>query len=190
LKELKTPLDEGSIEGLKLGDTVYLTGYIYIMRDATLRRIFEEKVKPPEDLTGQVILFGAPSFIKEGERYSILSVGVTTSQRMEKYIPSLLSLGVRGLIGKGELSEIVTPEFRNRKALYFLFVGGAAALVTSAIERVERVWWEDLYGEALFKVKVNALGPAFVAIDTLGNNLLLDTKRQVSDNLKNLLQEI
>jgi len=97
--------------------------YIYIMRNATLRRIFEEKVKPPEDLTGQVILFGAPSFIKEGERYSILSVGVTTSQRMEKYIPSLLSLGVRGLIGKGELSEIVTPEFRNRKALYFLFVG-------------------------------------------------------------------
>jgi hypothetical protein len=47
-----------------------------------------------------------------------------------------------------------------------------------------------LYGEALFKVKVNALGPAFVAIDTLGNNLLLNTKRQVSDNLKNLLQEI
>jgi tartrate/fumarate subfamily iron-sulfur-dependent hydro-lyase beta chain len=190
MKELKTPLDERSIEGLKVGDTVYLTGYIYIMRDATLRRIFEEKVKPPEDLTGQVILFGAPSFIKEGERYSILSVGVTTSQRMEKYIPSLLSLGVRGLIGKGELSEIVTPEFRSRKALYFLFVGGAAALVTSAIERVERVWWEDLYGEALFKVKVNSLGPAFVAIDTLGNDLFLNTKRQASDNLKNLLQEI
>lgn len=190
MRELSTPLERSSIEQLKPGETIYLTGYIYIMRDATLRRIFEENVKPPVDLSGQVVFFGAPSFTKEEGRYRILSVGVTTSQRMEKYIPSLLSLGVRGIIGKGELSEEVTTEFRKYCAAYFLFVGGAAALATSAIENVENVWWEDLYGEALFRVRVNKLGPMFVAIDCLGNNLLLENKKRVLNNLKSLLQVI
>jgi tartrate/fumarate subfamily iron-sulfur-dependent hydro-lyase beta chain len=190
LKVLTTPLDKNVINTLKIGDEVYISGYVYILRDATLRRIFEEKSNLPVELKGQVVLFGAPSFIYDKGEYKILSVGVTTSQRMEKYIPSLLSLGVKGIIGKGELSELVTPAFKDKNAVYFLFVGGAAALATSCIERVEKVWWEDLYGEALFKVKVNSLGPAFVAIDNMGNNLLLDNKKKVLDNLKKLLQEI
>jgi tartrate/fumarate subfamily iron-sulfur-dependent hydro-lyase beta chain len=191
-KHLLLPLDQDKVEKLRIGDEVYLSGIVYIMRDATLRRIFDENLAPPEGLNDQVILFGAPSFIKESSsKYKILSVGVTTAQRMERFIPLLLSkYGVRGIIGKGELSEEVTNSFKENRAVYFLFVGGAAALATSSIVEVERVWWEDLYGEALFKVKVSQLGPMYVAIDSQGSNLLLINKKLVMENLRKILGEL
>ncbi|QKR00192.1 Fe-S hydro-lyase subunit beta [Metallosphaera tengchongensis] len=185
--EIHTPLKDEVVSTLELGDQVYFSGKIYIMRDATLRRIFEEGVSPPVDLRNQVIFFGAPSFAKEMDRYVILSVGVTTSQRMEKYIPSLLSkYGVKGIIGKGELGEKMNSHFQRNNAAYFLFVGGAAAIATSSIERVLNVWWEDLRGEALFEVEVKDLGPAFVAIDNDGENLPLNVKNKVLANLRAL----
>ncbi len=185
--EIHTPLKDEVINQLKLGDEVYFSGKIYIMRDATLRRIFEEGVPPPVDLKNQIVFFGAPSFTKEADKYVILSVGVTTSQRMEKYIPSLLSkYRVKGIIGKGELSEKMNTHFKENHAVYFLFVGGAAAIATSSIQRVLNVWWEDLRGEALFEVEVKDLGPAFVAIDSEGENLPLNVKNKVLANLRTL----
>jgi tartrate/fumarate subfamily iron-sulfur-dependent hydro-lyase beta chain len=190
-KHILLPFTRDKAMELRLGDEVYLTGAIYIVRDATLRRIFEEGVAPPEKLEDQIVFLGAPSFIKEDDRYRILSVGVTTAQRMEKYIPSLLSeYRVRGIIGKGELSEKVSSSFKENKAIYFMFVGGAAALATSSIVEVEKVWWEDLYGEALFKVKVSQLGSMYVAIDSQGNNLLLTNKEVVVRNLREILKEL
>lgn len=190
MRKLKTPLKEDVVQSLRLGEEVYLSGKIYIMRDATLRRIFEQGVAPPVNLKDQVVFFGAPSFTKDSNGYTILSVGVTTSQRMEKYIPRLLNeLGVKGIVGKGELSERMNPEFSRTKSVYLLFVGGAAALATSSIQRVDKVWWEDLRGEALFEVEVNSLGPAFVAIDAQGGNLLMENREKVLRNLNALLKE-
>ncbi|AWS00735.1 FumA C-terminus/TtdB family hydratase beta subunit [Metallosphaera hakonensis] len=190
MKELVTPLGEETAESLLLGEEVYLSGKIYIMRDATLRRIFEEGATLPVTLKDQVIFFGAPSFVKENDEYRILSVGVTTSQRMEKYIPRLLrELGVRAIIGKGELSEKMNQEFSGSRSVYLLFVGGAAALATSSIQRVNKVWWEDLKGEALFEVEMKSLGPAFVAIDVNGNNLLLNNRNKVLENLRSIMKE-
>lgn len=184
LIKLTTPLSD--VKNLKIGDEVYISGTIFIMRDATLRRIFDEKVDAPVDLKDQVVFFGAPSYDKEGNKYKIISVGVTTGQRMERYLPGLLGkYGVKGIIAKGELSESVTVHFSN--SVYFLFVGGAAALATSCVEDVENVWWEDLKGEAMFKVKVNNLGPLIVAIDTKGNNLLMNNMKIAIQNLQKIL---
>ena len=40
-KKLSTPLEEGEIKELKLGDIVYLTGEVYTARDKAHRRIIE-----------------------------------------------------------------------------------------------------------------------------------------------------
>lgn len=187
---LNTPLDSEKILKLKSGDEVFIDGRMYVMRDATLRRIFEEGKRPPVDLKGQVVFFGAPSFRKTGDKYEFLSVGVTTGQRMEKYLPGLVhDYGVKAVIAKGELSEGVATVFRDNRSVYLLFVGGAAALATSAIVEVTRVWWEDLLGEALFETTVKRLGPSLVAIDSSGNDLLTKNKKIVQERLKAILGE-
>jgi len=187
---LNTPLSPANLNNLKIGEEVFINGRVYIMRDATLKRIFDEKVQPPVDLHTQIVFFGAPSFKRDDGKYKIISVGVTTGQRMEKYLPGLLgSLGVSAVIAKGELNEKASFVFKENHSVYLLFVGGAAALATAAIQSVERVWWEDLMGEALFEVKVKELGPCFVAIDTGGNDLLNTNKRSVNERLGVLLGE-
>ncbi|MCI4323449.1 MAG: FumA C-terminus/TtdB family hydratase beta subunit [Thermoplasmata archaeon] len=172
MRTLTPPLTDDVTTSLRVGDEVTLDGTIFILRDATHQRIFEEQIPPPPSLVGAVVIHGAPSFEKHGDRYTILSMGPTTSMRVEKYTPSLIEkYGVRAVVGKGGMGPGTTAAMKQFHAVYLALVGGSSALVTSQIEEVEELWWPDLYGEALWKIRVKGLGPALVAIDCQGNNL-------------------
>jgi fumarate hydratase subunit beta len=89
---------------------------------------------------------------------------------MDAYAPSLIALGLRGMIGKGKRSPAVIESMKKHKAIYFGAIGGAAALISRCITAAELVCYEDLDAEAIRKLTVKDF-PATVVIDTLGNNL-------------------
>lgn len=169
--KIATPLDDEKIIQLKAGDLVNITGYIYAARDAAHKRIFEliEKgQKLPIDLKGQIIFYAGPTPVKSG--YPCGSVGPTTSYRMDPYTPSLLERGLKGMIGKGFRSKEVIDSMKKNKAVYFVAVGGVAALIARSVKKSEVIAYEDLGAEAVFRFYVKDF-PAIVVIDSAGNNL-------------------
>lgn len=170
-KKITTPLREEIIKDLKAGDRVLISGIIYSARDAAHKRMLEalEKgEKLPLDLTGQVIYYAGPCPPKPG--YITGPFGPTTSGRMDKYTPGLLSQGMKGMIGKGERSETVVKAMVEEGAVYFAAVGGAGAAIAATIKEIRLVAYEDLGAEALMELRVEDF-PVIVAIDCYGNNL-------------------
>ncbi|WP_258083645.1 FumA C-terminus/TtdB family hydratase beta subunit [Thermococcus thermotolerans] len=167
---LRTPLSEEDVLKLKAGDIVHLSGIIYTARDSAHRKILElaERGELPFDLNGAVIYHCGPVVRKTSNGYEILSAGPTTSARMNRYLDEILSLGVRGIIGKGGMD--VGP-FKDR-AVYFSFTGGAGSLAAKSVKRVVDVLWLEELGipEAVWVLEVEDF-PVLVAIDSRGNSL-------------------
>ena len=170
---LTPPLAEADARALRAGDSVTVDGTVYGLRDATLMRIFDQGVAPPVDLAGAVVLHTAPNVTRDASGgYVPMSVGTTTSMRMDRFTKPLLErYGVRALIGKGGLSAESLAAFRAHGGVYLAITGGAAALETVQIEAIEAVWWEDLMPECLWRFRVRALGPRIVAMDASGADL-------------------
>jgi L(+)-tartrate dehydratase beta subunit len=167
------PLTEAQARGLRAGDGVTLDGIVYGLRDATLIRMFDQGVAPPTDLGDAVVLHTAPN-VRRGPDggYLPLSIGTTTSMRMDRFTRPLLErYGVRAIIGKGGLSAASLAAFRDLGAVYLAITGGAAALETVQIEAIEAVWWEDLMPECLWRFRVRGLGPLIVGMDAHGGDL-------------------
>ena len=102
IKRITTPLDEDSVSRLRSGDKVLLSGYIYTARDTAHKRFMEvlrEGGRLPIDIKGQVIYYCGPTPPAPGR--VIGAAGPTTSSRMDAYAPTLLALGLKGMIGKG-----------------------------------------------------------------------------------------
>jgi L(+)-tartrate dehydratase beta subunit len=183
---LETPLSESDVRKLKLEDTVRINGIIFGLRDATQIRIFDEGITPPPDLTGSVCLHTAPGVRKRKTGgYEKLSIGTTTSTRMDRFVPGLLEqYGVRAIVGKGGLLQGSVEAMKKYGAVYLAIVGGAAALETIQIEEIEQVWWEDLMPECLWKFRVKDFGPLIVAIDSHGNSLYRRVQEQAREKVK------
>lgn len=185
------PLTEEQVRRLRVGDAVTLDGPVFGVRDATLIRIFDGGEAPPVDLTGGVCLHTAPNVKKVGARYEPLSVGTTTSMRMDRFTGGLLDrYGVRAIIGKGGLSPESGTHFQRRGGVYLAITGGAAALETTQIEAIEAVWWEDLMPECLWKFRVRGLGPLTVAMDSHGGNLYADVQAEARRRLGEILSKL
>ncbi len=170
-KYVHVPLNSESACELHVGDYVYLTGTIYTARDAANKRMYEALClgeELPIDIENNVIYYMGPSPARDGR--VIGSAGPTTSSRMDKYAPSLLDLGLKGMIGKGKRSEEVKCAITRNKAVYFAAVGGAGALLSKSITHSEVVAYDDLGTEAIRKLEVKDF-PVIVVIDADGNNL-------------------
>ena len=188
---LTAPLTEAQVRALRVGDTVTLDGTVFGVRDATLIRIFDEGKAPPADLRGGVCLHTAPNVKKVGGRYEALSVGTTTSMRMDRFTGGLLErYGVRALIGKGGLSAESLKHFERHGGVYLAITGGAAALETTQIEAIEAVWWEELMPECLWQFRVRDLGPLTVAMDSHGGNLYADVQAEAQRRLTEILAKL
>ena len=165
------PMDLETREKLRAGDEVYLTGVIYTARDAAHKRLHEMRERGEEypfEMKDAVIYYVGPTQPRPG--HAVGSAGPTTSGRMDAYTPELLDDGLRGMIGKGRRSpEVIDAVIRN-KAIYFVVVGGAGALLSNRIKKAEPVAFEDLLSEAVVKLTVEDF-PCFVGIDTLGNDI-------------------
>ncbi len=170
-KHIKAPLEADEILNLKSGDYVYITGKIYTARDAAHKRMYEclQENKPlPIQLENNVIYYMGPSPAREGR--PIGSAGPTTASRMDKYAPSLLDLGLKGMIGKGKRSAKVIESIVKNKAVYFAAVGGAGAILSKSIKSSKVIAYDDLGTEAIRELEVENF-PAIVVIDKDGNNL-------------------
>ena len=170
-KHITTPLTAEKTKELRAGDNVLISGVIYTGRDAAHKRLVElvEQGKElPVDLKDQIIYYVGPAPAKPGQ--AIGSAGPTTSYRMDAYAPTLLDLGLKGMIGKGKRSKEVVDSMIKNEAVYFGAIGGAGALLSKCIKKAEVVCYEDLGAEAIRRLEVENL-PATVIIDSLGNNL-------------------
>ena len=170
-KIIRTPITEEKTKDLKVGDYVYITGSMYVARDAAHKRMTEELEKGnelPIDIKDSTIYYMGPSPARAG--HPIGSAGPTTATRMDKYAPTLLDLGLKGMIGKGKRSQEVIEAITRNKAVYFAAVGGAGALLSKCITKSELICYEDLGAEAILKIEVENF-PVIVVIDSKGNNL-------------------
>ena len=185
---LQPPLTEADVRRLRLEDTVSVDGIIFGMRDATQIRIFDEGIAPPADLTGSICLHTAPGVrrLPDGH-YEKISIGTTTSTRMDRFVPGLLAqYGVRAIVGKGGLLQGSIDAMARLGGVYLAIVGGAAALETLQIEAIEQVWWEDLMPECLWRFRVRDFGPLIVAIDAAGNSLYRQVQDRAAARIKSM----
>ena len=119
-----------------------------------------------------------PTPAKPGQ--AIGSAGPTTSGRMDSYAPRLMSIGLKGMIGKGNRSQEVKDAIKKYKAIYFGAIGGAGALISKSIKKAEVIAYEDLGAEAIRRLEVENF-PATVINDIHGRDLYEEgkTKYQV-----------
>ena len=170
-KYIQAPIKNDDIENLKIGDSVLISGIIYVARDAAHKRMQEmldAKQKLPFELENNLIYYMGPSPAREGR--PIGSAGPTTSSRMDKYTSTLLDLGLKGMIGKGKRSKEVKEAVIRNKAVYCAAIGGAGAILSKAIIKSEIIAFEDLGAEAILKLEVKDF-PVIVVMDCKGNDL-------------------
>ena len=170
IKYIQAPLSAETVKDLRAGDVVRISGYIYTARDAAHKRLTEALArgeKLPLDLKDNVIYYVGPSPTKPGE--VVGSAGPTTSGRMDKYTPTMIEQGMRGMIGKGLRSQEVIDACKEYGAVYFAAVGGAAAVIAQSIKGEEMIAYEDLGPEAIRRYEVEDF-PAIVVIDAEGND--------------------
>ena len=172
--KINTPVNDSEIEQLRAGQKVIFNGYIYTARDAAHKKmvdLIEGGKELPFDPIGQIIYFVGPTPEKPGN--VIGSAGPTTSGRMNKYSPSMLKVGLKGMIGKGEMGPDVAGALKDCKAAYFVAIGGAAALIAKRIIEAEVVAYEELGPEAVRRLKVDNF-PVIVAQDCHGGNIFIE----------------
>lgn len=166
---ISTPLTDDQINGLKCGDRVYISGVIYTARDAAHMKMMDaigNGLDLPFDLTGNVIYYAGPTPTRPGNVSG--SFGPTTSGRMDKMTAPLLDRGLKGMIGKGIRSQEVIDSIIRNNAVFFAAIGGAGALISNSIKRIDIIAYEELGSEAVRRVEVEKF-PAIVAIDNKGN---------------------
>ena len=170
-RHITLPLTEELAKTLKAGDSVFVTGTIYTSRDAGHKRMCETLAageKLPFDPTDATIYYVGPTPAKPGQ--VIGSAGPTTSGRMDAYAPTMMSVGARGMIGKGARLPEVIEAMKKYSGVYFGAIGGAGALLAKCIKSCELIAYEDLGAEALRKLYIEDM-PLVVIIDSEGNNL-------------------
>ncbi len=180
---INLPLREETVAQLRAGDWVYLTGPVIGARDAAHKRMVEalRAGHPlPVDVRGQVIYYVGPTPARPGQ--VIGSAGPTTAARMDPYIVPLLEAGLKGTIGKGGRSPQVREALQRFRAVYFLAVGGAGALLARHIKKAEVVAYQDLGPEAIFRLELDAF-PVLVCYDIYGGDLLAEGRRQWQEAL-------
>ena len=179
-RTIKPPMTDEDVMNLKIGDKVTITGTIYASRDAAHKRFIElldQGKDLPVDLRGQIIYYVGPSPAKPGQ--AIGSAGPTTSSRMDAYAPKMLKYGLKGMIGKGTRSKDVLGAMKEHKGVYFIAVGGAAALLSKRIKKAEVAAYEDLGPEALRILEVEDF-PVVVANDAHGGDLYKEGMKKYS----------
>lgn len=156
---------------LTVGEEVLLNGYVYTARDAVHKKfaaLIEAGEELPISIKDAVIYYAGPTPSKNG--MAVGSCGPTTSSRMDKHTPMLLTRGLGAIIGKGERNSAVVESIKENKAVYFCALGGAGALYASCIKECEVIAFDELGCESLKRMKVEKF-PVFVAIDSRGGNI-------------------
>ena len=195
MKTLVIPLKEEEIRGLKLGETVYLTGEFYTARDEAHMRaleLLEEGKTPPVDFKDKAVFHCGPIMRKMNGEWELVAAGPTTSTRMNSLQPEFIEkLGPRAVIGKGGMGKDTLKAMEKYGCVYLAMTGGAAVLAAKGIKKVKGVEWLDLgMPEALWILEGENFGPLIVAMDAHGNSLFEDVDAQVRINAEKIRKKL
>ncbi len=149
--DLTTPLSEGVISQLKVGDVVSISGYIYTGRDAVLPKI----IKVAEDGTlGEygIDLQGAVIF---HTAVSVAGVGPTSSNKVEieSSFEPLSKHGVKMHLGKGAISKETVQALARNNAVFAIIPPVTALLGSQTVEQ-KVMAFPELGMEAFNRLKV------------------------------------
>ena len=191
-KTLTTPIRDEDLEQLNAGDIVFLDGCLVTCRDVGHRRLIELGMKLPVDLQGLAILHAGPIVKQDGDGWQMISIGPTTSMRMETFEREFIrQTGVKLIVGKGGMGPETVEGCRTHKAVHAVFPGGCAVLAATEVEAIERVEWLDLgMPEALWVCRVKQFGPLIISIDTKGNNLFETNTARFNEKKGPIVREI
>jgi L(+)-tartrate dehydratase beta subunit len=195
--EFKTPVTDEDIKKVHIGDVIYLTGDIVTGRDDVHHRVVIGGKEPPVDLKGKAIFHAGPIMKKisgsgEPDKFKVISVGPTTSMRMEKAQAEFLEkTGVKIIIGKGGMGPKTTKGCVDNCAIHTIFPGGCAVVAAEEVIDCEGVEWLDLgMPEAMWKLKCERFGPLIVSIDSYGNNLIENNKVDFNAKREKALEDL
>lgn len=169
--KLTPPLTDEDVVKLEIGDRVLLTGVLYTARDTAHKRLMDMLAagqELPVDFQGQILYYVGPSPARPGR--VIGAAGPTTASRMDSYTPTMLSLGLKAMIGKGKRSPEVIAALQQYKAVYLGATGGAGALIAKCVKKAEVVAFPELGPEAIHRLEVENL-PVIVVNDCQGRDL-------------------
>ena len=178
-KILVTPVAAEDLKGIKIGDIVYLSGSLTTCRDVAHRRLVEEGRELPVDVRHNAIFHAGPIIRPlENGKFEMVSVGPTTSMRMEKFEYEFVKeTGVRVIVGKGGMKENTERACKEFGAIHCVFPAGNAVVAATEVEEIVRAEWQDLgMPETLWNCRVKEFGPLIVSIDPEGNNLFEELK--------------
>ena len=194
-KVLTTPVTDQDLADIKICDIIYLDGDMVTCRDVAHRRLIEGKRQLPVDLHGKAIFHAGPIVRPiEGQEdaYEIVSVGPTTSMRMEKFEKEFVEqTGVKIIIGKGGMRENTEYACKTYKAIHCVFPAGCAVVAATEVERIAEHHWDELgMPETLWCCKVKEFGPLIVSIDTEGRNMFEENKVAFNEKKDKAIEEI
>ena len=156
------------------GDRLLLNGKVLTGRDAAHKRIADllakgERLPEGVDFTNRVIYYVGPVDPVRDE--VVGPAGPTTATRMDKFTEMMLGqTGLIAMIGKAERGPQGIEAIRKHRAAYLMAVGGAAYLVSKAIQSSRVVAFADLGMEAIYEFDVRDM-PVTVAVDATGTSV-------------------
>lgn len=192
-KVLITPVSAEDLKDIKVGDIVYLDGSMTTCRDVAHRRLVEEGRELPVDVRNNAIFHAGPIIRPlENDKFEMVSVGPTTSMRMEKFEYEFVKLtGVRVIIGKGGMKENTERACKEFGAIHCVFPAGNAVVAATEVEEIVRAEWRDLgMPETLWNCRAKEFGPLIVSIDTQGNNMFEENKVIFNQKKDKAIEEI
>jgi fumarate hydratase class I len=167
-------LTREQVASWKPGQRLLLNGKMLTGRDAAHKRLqtLIDSGKPlPEglDFTNRVIYYVGPVDPVKGE--AVGPAGPTTATRMDKFTELMLGkTGLIAMVGKAERGPVAVASIKRHKAAYLMAVGGAAYLVSKAIQSSRVVAFGDLGMEAIYEFEVKDM-PVTVAVDANGESV-------------------
>ena len=195
-KILTTPIQDEDIKSLKVGDIVYLSGTLVTCRAEGHRRVIAEGIMPKLPMD-RIAIFHAGPIVKDVEGgWEMISIGPTTSMRMERYEKEFLAkTGVKLVIGKGGMGAKTAEGCKDSTAVHAVFPGGCGVIAAEQVEKiVDKEWPEFGMPEAFWILKDKEFGPLIISIDTEGNNLFeankLEFHQKKEISLKETAKEI
>ena len=192
-KVLTTPVSAEDLKNIHIGDIVYLNGDITTCRDVAHRRVVEYGRELPVDVKGKAILHAGPIIRPLGDdKFEMVSVGPTTSMRMEKFEKEFVEqTGVRVIVGKGGMGPNTEYACKNFGAIHCVFPAGNAVVAATEVQEIVDANWRELgMPETLWSCHVKMFGPLIVSIDSYGRNFFEEQKVIYNQRKEEVYNEI
>jgi len=191
---LSAPVSADDLQTLRLGDVVYIDGVIFTAREGVYRKIIDERIEAPIDLSrvSNINFHCSPAAsVRDDGTYCVGAVTATASFRFSKWMKRWFEISKsKVIIGKGGMpADDYKEYFTAQQAVYLTTVGyGTGALLGRGIRQVIDAHWIEELGiaQAIWVLEVENFGPFLVESDLDGQSLFEQSKSQIDKNIESL----